>query len=84
MSHDNEWMKEKISMYRREFGALEEKSVHLEQENVKLIRYLFECNNEELDMVKCVIFDFSKFPNLDLYLCTSLLSLIIKLLQRFP
>jgi hypothetical protein len=58
MSHDNEWMKEKISIYRREFAALEEKSVQLEQENVKLIRYLFECNNEELDMVKCVIFNF--------------------------
>ncbi len=52
MSHDNEWMKEKISIYRREFAALEEKSLKLEQENVKLIRYLFECNNEELDMVK--------------------------------
>jgi len=52
MSHDNEWMKEKINIYRREYAALEEKSLQLEQENVKLIRYLFECNNEELDMVK--------------------------------
>ena len=52
MSHDNEWMREKISIYQKEYAELENNSVNLEQENVKLIRYLFECNNDELDMVK--------------------------------
>ena len=78
MSHDNEWKKEKISIYRRELAALEEKSVHLEQENVKLIRYLFECNNEELDMVKCVIFNFLNF-SIWIYVCALLKKLSKKL-----
>ena len=78
MSHDNEWMKEKISIYRRELAALEEKGVHLEQENVKLIRYLFECNNEELDMVKCVIFNFLNF-SIWIYVCALLKKLSKKL-----
>ncbi len=52
MSHDNEWMKEKISVYQKEYAELEKNSISLEQDNVKLIRYLFECNNDELDMVK--------------------------------
>ena len=52
MSRDNNWMREKLALYQKEMDDLNDYTTILQNENIKLMKYLFECNNEELKTVK--------------------------------
>ncbi|CAF0728239.1 unnamed protein product [Brachionus calyciflorus] len=55
MSRENEWTKEKISVFSKELNVLQEYVADLEQENIKLMAYLFECNSQEVSIIRSVI-----------------------------
>ena len=55
MSHDNEWMASKIVQYRQELEKLKKEANDLEEENVKLMNYLCDCNSQDLIYLKFVL-----------------------------
>lgn len=42
----------KIELYKEEVKKTEQTASNLEQENIDLMAYLFECNNEEVNYVR--------------------------------
>jgi hypothetical protein len=49
---DNNWMDEKIAQYLEMNKQLSEEANELEQENIKLMSQLLECNTSDLKIAK--------------------------------